>query len=66
MAWHIYVDLDDGKRLFGKRGKYNWDRVERGFKQIFKEFPDNNEARVAFIRLAFQADREDAARRAFD
>lgn len=66
IAWFLYDDFGEGDELFGSGGKLKWERVERGFKQIFKEFPNDNEARIAFINLAFRADEEDAARHVFD
>ena len=64
-AWH-YFENHEAYKLFGKRGGFSWDRVEKGFRQIFKEFPDEKEARIAFLRLALFAGKENDARRAFD
>lgn len=52
----------DSERVVGKGSEYEWPRIKRGFKQIFKEFPDEVEARIAFLRLALSGDHDDDAR----
>jgi hypothetical protein len=66
IAWHVYDNVESPERYFGKNGKYKWPRIQRGFKQIFKEFPNDPEARIAFITLALVSDEEDAAKHTFD
>jgi hypothetical protein len=65
VVWYIHNDTDEEVQFEGEES-FSWDRVARGFKEIFREFPDDNEARIAFINLAYRADKTDAARRVFD
>lgn len=60
-AWNYFFKGSDAEP-YHHDGKFDWDRIKRGFKQIFKEFPDDVEARIAFLRLALDQDDEDAAR----
>ena len=60
-AWHYFYH-SSGDQPYHGDGQFKWDRIKRGFKQIFKEYPDDVEARIAFMQLALDRDDEDAAR----
>lgn len=53
---------DEKERVIGKHAGFEWERIKRGFKQIFKEYPDQVEARIAYLRLAITGDHLDDAK----
>ncbi len=60
-AWRFFEN-GESKKVFGNKRHMDWNRIKRGFKQIFKEYPDEVEARIAYLRLCFTGDHEDDAR----
>ncbi len=60
-AWRYY-DYGERSKVFGKRRHMDWNRIKRGFNQIFKEYPDEVEARLAFFQLALAGNHDDDAK----
>lgn len=68
-VWFEYEDEDDGTiydNTFAPGSPIKWERMKRGFKQIFKDFPKDIKSRVAFIKFALKAGDEDSIKWAFD
>lgn len=55
-------DNSDQEDVVGKGSEYDYPRIKRGFLQIFKDFPDAVEARIAFLRLALTSEHIDDAK----
>ncbi|PZM80347.1 MAG: hypothetical protein DKT66_13870 [Candidatus Melainabacteria bacterium] len=55
-------DHGDQEEVVGKGSEYDYPRIKRGFQQIFKDYPDAVEARIAFLRLAFSGEHIDDAK----
>lgn len=55
-AWSTYYN-GEGNRI----DEMDWNRIMRGFKQIFKEYPDEVEARIALLQLAISFGHKDDA-----
>lgn len=62
LVWTIYRYLDN---LFAKDSLISWPRTKAGFHQIFKDFPDNVNARTIYIDFALKANDKDALKDAF-
>lgn len=60
-AW-FYYNNGGVERVFNAENPMDWDRIKRGFKQLFKEYPDEVEARIAFLTLALGGNHPDDAR----
>jgi hypothetical protein len=63
LVWSLF---DDDKEVSFEDNEYSWKRVKAGFQQIFKEYPKEMEARIAYLRLALETDDHDAVKHAFD
>lgn len=65
LVWYIHwcYSMDE---LFGTDVPLNWERVKKGFKQIFAEYPNDMDARIEFIKLALEAKDNDAIKSAFN
>lgn len=58
-AWYFY-EGDQAYKVFGEK-PMDWERIKRGFRQIFKDYPKESAARLAFIQLALNGDHDDDA-----
>lgn len=60
-AW-FYYNNGGSSRVFNAESPMDWERIKRGFKQLFKQYPDEVEVRIAFLTLALGGDHPDDAR----
>ncbi len=60
-AWRFF-DNGEHSKVFGRTRHMDWNRIKRGFKQLFKEYPDEAEARIAFLQLALTGNHEEDVR----
>ena len=63
LVWYEEDGLED---LFTKASTITWKRTKAGFQQIFKDFPDDMDARLEFIQLAYRAKDLDSVKSLFD
>ena len=62
----IWSGADSLDNLFTPKSPLKWSRVQAGFKQIFKDFPDNMEARVVYLKMCRTANDSKAVEAVFD
>ncbi|MBC7996750.1 MAG: hypothetical protein IAF58_02340, partial [Leptolyngbya sp.] len=64
LTWCRFDDAEDVS--FEGSDAYSWKRVKAGFAHILKEFPNEMEARIAYLQMALSTDDEEAIKHVFD